>query len=409
MHDRNGTKVLDAEVSTPWFLYSLTHPTKPFQTLVSYLLFFVLVWWIWASQVCYDVRFTTSDWVHRVSVFLQFVVFCALAAFTKDFDIGYQLSTSASVEEKVVEEIQSMGGVSEAQIKAAQFRQNRLPILNARGISLVMMFSRLLLLAQYLLTMYHAPACDVHNPPSPLSRIRVALTSPKFRAFQTHVLSLILSATSYLVAFIILESSVGHTKGAQVAKVILWYLPIVCEIGAHFFTLQQRGHVRYPLDSVYERSAASFIIILGSGLDKITEGFQLIVGNVSIGTTGVGLVLAGAISFITQYSLYFEMTKGHTLFRKGAKHFRRVLVWFIAHFLYFSSLIIMLQAIAALLSFGVRCCVWPSISKCADLFRTIEYRESTEPLTPISGRSRRRYSRGGRRAVHFCRFFRYRT
>lgn len=290
--------------------------------------------------------------MHRLSVFLQFIVFCALAAFTKDFDIGYQLSSSASVEKQNVANIQSNDGLSEEEINAAQFREDRLPLLNAKGISLVMMFSRVLLLLQYLLSLYHAPVDN--SRVSPLSRMWVALTGPGFRAFQTHILSLVLSATSYLVAYIILESSIGHSKGAQVAKVTLWFLPIVWEIVAHFLAMKQRGHVQYPQKGVYERSAASFIIILGGGLDKITEGFQLIVGNVTIGSSGTGLVLAGAISFITQFALYFEMTKGHTITRKKFGFCRRVLAWLIAHFVYFASLIIMLQAIAALLKFGVR-------------------------------------------------------
>lgn len=379
-----------------------THPL--FQTCISYLFFFTLVWWIWASQVCYDVRFTKADWVHRLSVFLQFIIFCALAAFTKDFDIGYLLSPSATAEQQVVEEIQSIGGFSEEQISAAQFREDRLPTLNARGISLVMMFSRVLLLVQYLLTLYHAPADNSRD--SFLSRMWVALSGPGFRAFQTHILSLTLSATSYLVAFIILESSLGLSKGAQLAKVILWYLPVVWEIGAHFLALRQRGHVQYPLNSVYERSAASFIIILGGGLDKITEGFQLIVGNVTIGSSGTGLVLAGAISFITQFSLYFEMTKDHIVTRRKDGYCRRVLAWFIAHFMYFASLIIMLQAIAALLKFGVRSALaLEPLPKAYILTRDnmIEYWQGAEPPSPVLSRSKRRNRRCGRRAIHLHR------
>ena len=125
------------------------------------------------------------------------------------------------------------------------------------------------------------------------------------------------------------------------------------EIGAHFLALSQNGHVRYPIEGIYERSSAAFIIILGGGLDNITEGFQLVVGNIDIGRSGAGLIFAGAIAFITQYSLYFEMTKGHTISMKTFGYCRRALAWFIAHFVYFSSLIIMLQAIAALLKFGV--------------------------------------------------------
>ena len=199
----------------------------------------------------------------------------------------------------------------------------------------------------------HPSAYDEPESPSLFTRAKIVLTGSAFRAFQIHAASLLLSSLSYLIAFITLNSSIGQDRGTQIAKIILWYLPIVMEIGAHFLALSQNGHVRYPIEGIYERSSAAFIIILGGGLDNITEGFQLVVGNIDIGRSGAGLIFAGAIAFITQYSLYFEMTKGHTISMKTFGYCRRALAWFIAHVVYFSSLIIMLQAIAALLKFGV--------------------------------------------------------
>lgn len=167
----------------------------------------------------------------------------------------------------------------------------------------------------------------------------------------------------------ILSSSHGADKGAQVAKVILWYYPLLFEVAMHFLAMSQPGHVLYPVDRVFERSAVVFVIILGGGkfgaksncflcsiftkwrlgLDKITEGFQLIAGNVSLGKTGVWLILSAAIIFIGQFSLYFEMTKGNaiTLSKMKAdpskRYCRRVLSWILLQLVYHASLIIMLQ------------------------------------------------------------------
>ena len=119
------------------------------QACLSYVSFFALVWWIWASRVAYDVRFTKGDWIHRIFLFLQFIIFCALAAFTKDFDIGYGLAVDQ--EQEVVLATQQFQNYSKAEIDATQFRLNRLPLLNAKGIFLVLMLSRLVLLLQYVL------------------------------------------------------------------------------------------------------------------------------------------------------------------------------------------------------------------------------------------------------------------
>lgn len=52
------------------------------------------MWWIWASQVAYNIRFRQSDWLHRLFVFIQLLVFCALAAFTNGFDITNGISNN---------------------------------------------------------------------------------------------------------------------------------------------------------------------------------------------------------------------------------------------------------------------------------------------------------------------------
>jgi hypothetical protein len=123
---------------------------KDSKALASYLSFFALVWWVWASQVAYNARFRQSDWLHRLFVFLQLMIFCALAAFTNNFDITEGVSND-STEAKLLAQAQLSDFSTSSDIAVAQFRQQRLPTLNARGISITMAFSRLLLLIQYVL------------------------------------------------------------------------------------------------------------------------------------------------------------------------------------------------------------------------------------------------------------------
>ncbi|KAL5634231.1 hypothetical protein ACGC1H_006149 [Rhizoctonia solani] len=59
---------------------------------LSYTAFFVVVWWLWASQVLYSINFYTDDWFHLLSIFLQMGVFGLLAATTRGKTLASILS-----------------------------------------------------------------------------------------------------------------------------------------------------------------------------------------------------------------------------------------------------------------------------------------------------------------------------
>ncbi|KAF8747448.1 Bacterial low temperature requirement A protein (LtrA), partial [Rhizoctonia solani] len=60
----------------------------------SYAVLFVIVWWLWASQVLYDMNFYTNDWFHFAAMFLQLGVFGLLSAATRGFDVTVYISHS---------------------------------------------------------------------------------------------------------------------------------------------------------------------------------------------------------------------------------------------------------------------------------------------------------------------------
>ncbi|KAL5524151.1 hypothetical protein ACEPAG_8324 [Sanghuangporus baumii] len=311
-------------------------PTLEASSIASYLSFFALVWWVWASQVAYNVRFRQSDWLHRIFAFFQLVVFCALAAFTNNFDVTNGIVDDSN-EEKKLADIQMEDFYSVQDVAAANFRNNRLPTLNARGISLTMAFSRLLLLMQYLLAFFHALR---HARESAIEGTRVARHS----AFFIHIGTLVFSSLCYFIAYGVIGKS--PSEDDQIAKLALWYFPLLVEVASHFVAATLPGRVRYPARKIYERSSTVFIIILGGGLDKITNGFQYIVGNVSLGLESLGLILCGVVIFALLFTLYFSSSEGDTL---GS---RRALALFFFQFFYLSALIVTLQGIAAMLEVG---------------------------------------------------------
>jgi hypothetical protein len=88
--------------------------------------------------------------MHRVFAVLQFVIFGTMATFTSNFSIFSGILQDDS--RTPVNPVQfQVSDVTFNDVFASGLREERLPVINSRGISLVMAFSRLLLLFQYLL------------------------------------------------------------------------------------------------------------------------------------------------------------------------------------------------------------------------------------------------------------------
>jgi hypothetical protein len=199
---------------------------------------------------------------HRTVAFLQLVVLCGMAAFTSDFDITVGLYKPNEAAERVQNTIQKeVLGISENQLAATEFRLERLPVINARGIAAVMGASRLLMLLQYGVGMYQFLSFQ----PSPHSISSVLWYARNIRrrsAILVHAGSLVLSALLFLISFLILGTT---TRVTSILKLILWYSALVVEVGTHYYANTLSGHVGYRSEAVYGRSSTLFVVVLGIG------------------------------------------------------------------------------------------------------------------------------------------------
>ncbi|KZT35212.1 hypothetical protein SISSUDRAFT_191315 [Sistotremastrum suecicum HHB10207 ss-3] len=302
------------------------------EAMTSFIAFFVLVWWIWASQVAYNMHFHKNDWIHRFVAFLNLLIFGTLSAFTKDFEIAAGLAPASDINASSSDVGLTLNftvpGVSSVQ----NYRAERLPILGARGISLVLALSRLVLLLQYFVVFLYS-----HQK---LPSLR--------RGLYRHMGVLSVSTACYLVAFGIMQRTDPDTqsKGANIARIVLWYFPIALELSIHFINSDFAQHTLYSSAIIYERASGFFTIILGTGLDNVTGGLKYLVGTLSFGARNVGWDLCGAIIIVGEFALYFE--GNHQPFHYGN---RRLLTWFFLHSLFLICLMITILSCALLLQY----------------------------------------------------------
>ena len=84
-----------------------------------------------------------------------------------------------------------------------------------------------------------------------------------------HIAPLLFSSLAYFAAFFILGDKgtdtgtgvPGPSQAVEIAKLVLWYLPIILEIISHFVAISLSGFVKYPRKLVHERSGTVFLIM----------------------------------------------------------------------------------------------------------------------------------------------------
>ncbi|KAH8078062.1 hypothetical protein BXZ70DRAFT_690236 [Cristinia sonorae] len=338
--------LLDIAMTTTFNSLLSGTPITDGQSLVSFLCIFVLVWWVWASHVIYNARFREYNWPNRVFLFLQLLVFCAFAAFTSGFNIENGIADD-SADQRILDGLRLDQGWDNSTIIAQAAREDRIPVLNERGISMVMATSRLLVLVQYL---YAFAKARVKS-----ERIR--------HPFYVQLAPFVISAGCYIAAFVTLGDN--PSRHSQIAKIILWFFPVVLEIITHLvvsFLVDSDPvpsdvdalAVKYNAKTFRARSATVFIIVLGGGLDSITSGFHFMIGNLSFGTHRVGIVLCSSIIFILLFTLHFTSIPDRDRLDvrgEGVKR-RRDLGLFFFGFFYLSAVVITLQGIGSMLQVG---------------------------------------------------------
>ncbi|KAF8601826.1 hypothetical protein BDV93DRAFT_607937 [Ceratobasidium sp. AG-I] len=282
---------------------------EPWET-VSYTAFFVVVWWMWASQVLYSVNYYTNDWFHLGFIFLQLVVFGMLAATTRGFDVTNYILHSPGIPYLDPQTTDQME-------KPERYSDDRLAHLSLEIIALAVAISRVLLFIQHLLILRYAQLAAIKKNKA-VSWWKICVIPA----------GLVISIPLFWVAWAITRSLQGRTREGAKLKFIFWGIGLFVEFLSHIImshlkwepegasASNSKGDTRtrivpYPVVKMRERLEAITTIILGEGINGIAGTLYSIISTPVLGgPIVINIACAACVIYFLAY-LYFEGPTGH--------------------------------------------------------------------------------------------------
>ncbi|CAE7060715.1 unnamed protein product [Rhizoctonia solani] len=196
---------------------------EPWDT-VSYIAFFLVVWWLWASQTLYNVHFYTNDWLHLLLIFLQLIIFGLLAATTRGYDVTAYIMHSPGIST-----LKSNLTIADM-VDPDQYQADRLAEYSLRVIALTLAISRTLLWIQHGIVLLYAR----------ITAQKQNLVVPR----RLYVLPIGLSISNALfwAATGVTFTSKARTVNGAKFKFIFWGAGLAAEIGLHLYM----EHLSWP-------------------------------------------------------------------------------------------------------------------------------------------------------------------
>ncbi|KAH7107979.1 hypothetical protein BKA62DRAFT_824211 [Auriculariales sp. MPI-PUGE-AT-0066] len=243
-------------------------PIKDSGAVQSYIVFFILAWWLWVQQVVYDTRFYTNDHFHRSVLVMQFLVFVSLASFTSGFNIYRGIVHTPETD------------------VVSQRLENRYLTRSFEAIAIIFGLTRFILAGQYIRVAYFK---------------RSTRTKHVFRT----ITSLIVSGLLFFISFfvIMVAPSDGTGGAAHTIKFILWFLGIVIEIGVYLAAEEPYGLI--PHTSMLERLGGLTTIIIGESLNGLIDPLVNVAKSIGFNGASAFQIITVALAVFLVFMLYF--------------------------------------------------------------------------------------------------------
>ncbi|CAE6468036.1 unnamed protein product [Rhizoctonia solani] len=339
---------------------------------ISYAAFFVVVWWLWASQVLYSINFYTDDWFHLVFIFLQMGIFGMLAATTRGFDITTYILHSPGTP-GVLSDPQPLKAITEPE----KYNNELAARTSIQVIALSIALSRVLLLVQHLRVLMYAHF-------TVRSRRGRGYRIP--RKLQIIPMGLLVSTALFLAAWGLSMTLSGISEMGAKLRYVLWGSGLIVEVLSHvhmsriswprpsfgrlvtYKPLWNSGDknevegLDSPATPSFESSAAPSLlelpvphsdvtlgsrleaittIILGEGINGIASTLYSIISAPGLeGPIIVNIICTGFIVYFLAF-LYFEgPSSGHT---DSKDKIRRKVYWLLLHLPFLLCIVLLLQ------------------------------------------------------------------
>ncbi|KAG9080384.1 hypothetical protein FRC06_006649, partial [Ceratobasidium sp. 370] len=326
----------------------------------SYSVFFMVVWWMWTSQVLYSIHFYTNDWFHLTSIFLQLVIYGMLAATTRGFDVTNYILHSPGISNLDPLNLDEI-------IDPGRYANERLAKVSIGVIAFSVALSRLLLLIQYLRVLGYAHWTVKNSGGTVPGKLYVI------------PIGLCVSTPLFFAAWGIARAPYGNTPHGAKIKFYLWGFGLFVEGASHLRITRLRwlrrwikSRVRYsakhslpasskpelqadsrrdqsgtlvmPQSDVQTRSRLEAIttIILGEGINGIAGTLYSVVSAPTLGGPIVSNVTCAAFIICFLAYLYFEGPTGSQELKPRG---RRRVCWVVLHFPFLLCVILLLQGV----------------------------------------------------------------
>ena len=291
--------------------FTLQHTIVAPLSIVTYVGFFTIIWWVWSSQSFYDVRFETQDVVHRIYKLFQLSVLAFLASYSARFDIFISLPIDSHT-------VDSHAG-TDLTLLPVELAEDGI---NAfRGIFMTLFVSRIILASQYLLALYHT----WHSP------LQSAL----------HLSCVIglygLSGAMFLIGYFITNIDL---QGAQIAKLSLMYFAILFEAFSMLglAVIFRNKEIGFSMTYLPERWATLTLMIVGEGVIGLLNHLQKVMAGFGFGRNSIIAIVMSVLIVYFVLFIYFDFHQESIRFSNKASY-----CWALLHYPLHVAILILIE------------------------------------------------------------------
>ncbi|KAI4088547.1 MAG: hypothetical protein LQ344_005981 [Seirophora lacunosa] len=256
-------------------------------TLESYIGFFAILWFTWLEVVLFDVRFGTDSLFERIAKLIHCGVMITFAIVGPRFDPSKQ------------------GG-------------EHVPM---KQLNLVLVVSRVVLIAQYASVMLHV-------------RGKKKIITP----LAIHIVAFAIGAVLCVAFFL------TFTRDTMGQAHIIWYVIIVLEALTVFVVAGHWRAVSFQHTHLNERCGLLTLIILGEGIIMLTISTNYMVQGENFSKGMIAQIISAVLITYFVYMLYFDQTA------RAPRNPHLHHAWALAHFPFHTALVLLLEGTSRLIT-----------------------------------------------------------